>query len=70
MLYNQNKSREHCIKCMYIVYCLTFDKLYIQQDVKDNFKRFLDFRQNGLEQIKIRDKTFLKVNLRDYQQFF
>lgn len=54
---------------MYIVYCLTFDKLYIEQDIKDNFKSFIDFKQSGLEQIKIQGKKFMKVNLRDYQEF-
>jgi hypothetical protein len=33
---------------MYIVYCLTFDKLYIAEDLRDNFNTFVEYNEKGI----------------------
>lgn len=40
-LYNESEHEHLCRLSLYTVFCLTIDKLYIQNDIEDNFSHFI-----------------------------
>jgi len=42
-LYNESEHEHLCRLSLYTVFCLTIDKLYIQNDIEDNFSHFIQW---------------------------
>ncbi len=64
VLYNLRKEPVLCKLSLYTVYCMTIDKLYIEEDMEDNFSYFLEW--NSLKSTRcfeIDDKKHFTISI-------
>jgi hypothetical protein len=56
---------------MYVVYCMTIDKLYIESDIEDNFSYFIEWNTvKSTRRFNIKDKKYAIVSVKELQKYF
>lgn len=71
VLYNNRREENLCRLSLYTVYCMTIDKLYIEEDLKDNFASFIQWNSlNSTRRLKVDHKEFFTLSVSELQRYF